>query len=53
MAGIINMRHRLVHGYFEINRDIVWKTLQEDLPELILNLHANLTKAGESGENET
>lgn len=32
---IINMRHRLVHAYFDINLDILWKTVQEDLPSLI------------------
>ncbi|MGB9879170.1 MAG: DUF86 domain-containing protein [Anaerolineae bacterium] len=32
---IIGMRHRLVHAYFDINLDILWKTVQEDLPPLI------------------
>jgi len=32
---IIGMRHRLVHGYFEINLRRVWQTVDEDLPELI------------------
>ncbi|HQY92677.1 MAG: DUF86 domain-containing protein [Caldilinea sp.] len=32
---IIGMRHRLVHAYFEINLDILWQTIQEDLPPLI------------------
>ncbi len=32
---IIGMRNRLVHGYFDINLDIVWKTAREELPELI------------------
>ena len=27
--------NRLVHAYFDINLDIVWKTVQGDLPELI------------------
>lgn len=31
---IIGMRHRLVHGYFDINLDILWRTVQEDLPLL-------------------
>ncbi len=35
---IIDMRHRLVHGYYDINLDIVWSTLQEDLPGLIKSL---------------
>ena len=32
---IVGMRNRLVHAYFDINLDIVWKTIGEDLPELI------------------
>jgi uncharacterized protein with HEPN domain len=31
---IIGMRHRLVHAYFDINLDILWKTIQNDLPML-------------------
>jgi uncharacterized protein with HEPN domain len=31
---IIGMRHRLVHAYFEINLDILWETVQKDLPPL-------------------
>ena len=33
--AIIGMRHRLVHAYFSINLDIVWHTVQEELPRLI------------------
>ena len=32
------MRNRLVHAYFSINLDIVWQTVQEDLPMLITRL---------------
>lgn len=32
---IIGMRNRLIHGYFDINRAIVWKTATEDIPPLI------------------
>jgi len=32
---IIAMRHRLVHAYFDINLDILWKTVQEGLPPLV------------------
>jgi len=28
------MRNRLAHGYFDINLDIVWETVQQALPEL-------------------
>jgi uncharacterized protein with HEPN domain len=35
---IIGMRHRLVHAYFDINLDILWRTVQDDLPPLIVVL---------------
>lgn len=35
---MIGMRHRLVHAYFDIDLDILWKTAQEDLPPLIAEL---------------
>ena len=35
---IVAMRNRLVHGYYSINLNIVWQTVQEDLPTLIAQL---------------
>jgi len=35
MAG---MRDRLIHGYFDVNLDVVWKTVTNDLPPLIEKL---------------
>ena len=35
---IIAMRNRLVHVYFEINLRLVWKTVRQDLPDLIARL---------------
>ena len=32
---IIGMRNRLIHAYFDINLDIVWETVQDDVPRLI------------------
>jgi uncharacterized protein with HEPN domain len=28
-------RNRLIHGYFDVNLDVVWQTVQSDLPALI------------------
>jgi len=39
---IIGMRHRLVHAYFDINRAILWATVQEGLPPLIVELERHL-----------
>lgn len=33
-ANIIAMRNRLIHAYFDIDLDILWKTIIEDLPPL-------------------
>jgi len=35
---IIGMRNRLIHGYFDIDLDIVWKTVTQDIPPLIPKL---------------
>lgn len=35
-----NMRNRMAHGYFDINLDVVWETVQEWLPELLRQLPA-------------
>lgn len=34
------MRNRVAHGYFDINLDVVWETVQLALPELIVQLDA-------------
>ena len=31
---IIGMRHHLVHGYFDIDPDVVWVAITERVPEL-------------------
>lgn len=35
---IIGMRNRLVHAYFDINRDILWDTVELALPPLLEQL---------------
>ena len=32
------MRDRLIHGYFDVNLDVVWRTVREDLRPLIVQL---------------
>lgn len=31
---IIATRHRLIHGYYDINWDIIWKTIESEIPKL-------------------
>jgi len=37
---IVGMRHRLIHGYLEVNLDTVWQVVERDLPALDRNLRA-------------
>ena len=40
---VIGMRNRLVHGYYDINLNILWKTI-EDLPFLVYSIDRVLAK---------
>ena len=33
-TAIVAMRNRLIHAYFDIDRDIVWRTVMEEIPAL-------------------
>lgn len=37
-ADIVGLRNRLIHGYYEVDFDVLWAILQEDLPGLITEL---------------
>jgi uncharacterized protein with HEPN domain len=34
------MRNRISHGYFSIDFEIVWKTIEQDLPQLEIQVQA-------------
>lgn len=36
--GMRGMRNRIAHGYFDINLDVVWDTVQSALPDLLIRL---------------
>ncbi len=35
---ITGMRNRIVHDYFNVDEDVVWQVVIEDLPDIILQL---------------
>lgn len=41
---MVAMRNRLIHAYFDVNLDIVWTTVSEDLPPLLAVLDHALTE---------
>lgn len=44
---MVNMRHILVHGYYQIDSKIVWATIKYDLPKLKLQLADYLNELAE------
>jgi uncharacterized protein with HEPN domain len=38
------MRNRLIHAYFDVDLDIVWTTVVEDIPPLLSALDAALAE---------
>lgn len=47
---ITGTRNRLIHGYFDVDLDIIWQIVTNDLPPLIEHLESMLTS---DEENET
>ena len=45
-ADMIGMRNRLIHAYFNINLNIVWRTVNEELPRLIAEIEPILKAEG-------
>jgi len=43
---IAGTRDRLIHGYFDIDLDIVWKIVSTDLPSLVAQLEKALANSG-------
>ncbi len=37
-TNIVGLRNRIVHAYFEIDLDVVWKIVNDDVPALIHEL---------------
>jgi uncharacterized protein with HEPN domain len=35
---VVGMRNRLIHGYFDVDLDILWRTVNENLGALIVTL---------------
>jgi uncharacterized protein with HEPN domain len=34
-SAIIGMRNRLIHAYFDINTEIIWQTVTQEIPALL------------------
>lgn len=43
-VAIVAMRNRLIHTYFDIDRNILWKTITGEIPSLLSQLRALLSE---------
>ena len=46
--NIIGMRNRLIHAYFDINLDVLWNTIIQDLPPLLIELEKVIEQESQS-----
>jgi uncharacterized protein with HEPN domain len=42
---IVSMRNRLIHAYFHVDHEVIWKTATEELPQLLPRLRALVDNA--------
>ncbi len=43
---LISTRNRLIHGYNDLEKEIIWKTVTEDIPPVVEGLEAILGTEG-------
>ncbi|MBI5933086.1 MAG: DUF86 domain-containing protein [Chloroflexi bacterium] len=48
---ITGMRNKLTHEYFGVNTEVIWRTVQEDLPAITPALRKMLKKKKDSERN--
>lgn len=41
-VDVVGMRNRLIHAYFDVNLDILWRTVDEAIPDLLARLKAGV-----------
>ena len=44
---VTGIRHRVIHHYFAVDLNVIWSTIQRDLPELIRSLESALASSSE------
>lgn len=48
-AVMVGMRNRVSHGYFAVDWDLIWATIQHDLPALSVQINALLADQSAAG----
>jgi uncharacterized protein with HEPN domain len=45
-TSIVSMRNRLIHAYFDVDHEVIWRTATDELPRLLPRLRGLLEKSG-------
>ncbi|ANV83729.1 hypothetical protein AWQ21_04645 [Picosynechococcus sp. PCC 7003] len=45
---MIGMRNRLIHGYFDVDLDILWVVVSHDIADLLININKIVTELEDS-----
>ncbi len=43
-VAVVGMRNRLIHGYFNVDTELVWQTVSRELPALLPELRMLLSR---------
>jgi uncharacterized protein with HEPN domain len=49
-SKIISMRNRLIHAYFQIDLDVVWDTVTQNLPLMLPELEETIANEEQNGQ---
>lgn len=49
---MVALRNRLIHGYFDINLNVVWDTVKTDFPPMVAALQNILNSDDDTGSND-
>ncbi|MDX8430303.1 MAG: DUF86 domain-containing protein [Candidatus Algichlamydia australiensis] len=47
--ALVGMRNRLIHAYFDVDHEIVWKTIRESLPTFQIDLEEVIETLSSAG----
>ncbi len=48
---MVGMRNKLIHQYYGVDMEVLWRTVQEDLPPLVVQIRRMLTEMETVEEN--
>jgi uncharacterized protein with HEPN domain len=49
-ADMIGMRNIVIHGYFAVDNQVIWRTVQDDLPSLVPMIEQIIDSLGNAPE---